>query len=254
MKSLYGLKQAGRCWNLYFHDLLLECGLIQSQMDPCLYFNSEKTVFVLIWVDDIAIFADTDQSIHLIIEQLSNSITFEMRGQLELLLGMEVKFENDYVTFNQKQYIEKLIEIWKCDYYKSVHIPLESLIDQSINSEDCNENIFRKLPGSLQYLSNVSRPDIAFAVNYSAQFSTKPKMIHFKSLKRILCYLKETKEYSIKYSRKRNGETIHAFADANWANDKIDRKSVSEILVKLGYNDSPIIWKSSKQKMVLIFL
>ena len=77
-------------------------------------------------------------------------------------------------------------------------------------------------------------------------------MIHFKSLKRILCYLKETKEYSIKYSRKWNGETIHAFADANWANDKIDRKSVSGILVKLGYNDSPIIWKSSKQKTVAL--
>ena len=44
LKSLYGLKQAGRCWNLYFHDLLWECGLIQSQMDPCLYFNSETTV------------------------------------------------------------------------------------------------------------------------------------------------------------------------------------------------------------------
>ena len=121
LKSLYGLKQAGRCWNLYFHDLLLECGLIQSQMDPCLYFNSEKTVFVLIWVDDIAIFADTDQSIHLIIEQLSKSITLEKRGQLELFLGMEVKFENDYVTFNQKQYIEKLIEIWKYDLQKRPH-------------------------------------------------------------------------------------------------------------------------------------
>ena len=78
-------------------------------------------------------------------------------------------------------------------------------------------------------------------------------MIHFKSLKRILCYLKKkTKEYSIKYSRNWNGETTHAFADANWANDKIDRNSVSGILVKLGYNDLPIILKSSKQKTVAL--
>ena len=107
LKILYGLKQAGRCWNIYFHDLLLECGLIQPQMDPCLYFNSETTVFVLIWVDDIATFADTDQYIHLIIEKLSKSITLEKRGQL--FLGMKVKFENKFVTFNQKQFIEKLI-------------------------------------------------------------------------------------------------------------------------------------------------
>ena len=70
-----------------------------------------------------------------------------------------MKFENDYVTFNQKQYngaeksekseAEKLVELWKCDYYKSVHIPIKSLVDQRINSEDCNENNFRKLLGSL---------------------------------------------------------------------------------------------------------
>ena len=99
--------------------------MIQSQLDLCLYFNCEKTVFVLIWVDNIAIFADTDQSIPLIIEQLSMSITMEKRGQLEFFLGTEVNFENDYVTFNQKQYIENLIEIWKCGCYKSVHIPIE---------------------------------------------------------------------------------------------------------------------------------
>ena len=77
-------------------------------------------------------------------------------------------------------------------------------------------------------------------------------MIHFKSLKRISCYLKERKEYSIKYSRYWNKETIHGFADANWANDKIDRKNESAILLKLGYNDSLIIWKSSKQKTVAL--
>ena len=92
MKSLYGLKQGGRCWNLYFHDLRLECGLIQSHMDLCLYFNCEKTVFVLIWVANIAIFADTDQSIPLIIKQLSMSITMEKRGQLEFFFGQESEF------------------------------------------------------------------------------------------------------------------------------------------------------------------
>ena len=72
--------------------------------------------------------------------------------------------------------------------------------------------------------------------------------MHFKSLKRILCYLRETKEFSIKYCKNWDEETIHAFADANWAKDKTDRKNVSGILVMLGYNDSPIIWKSSKRK------
>ena len=57
---------------------------------------------VFIWVDDIAIFADTDQPIHLNIEHLSKSITLEKRDPLDLVLDMEVKLENDYVTFTSE--------------------------------------------------------------------------------------------------------------------------------------------------------
>jgi len=37
-RSLYGLKQAPRNWNNCLTDFLLEIGLVQSEVDPCLFF------------------------------------------------------------------------------------------------------------------------------------------------------------------------------------------------------------------------
>ena len=56
-KSIYGLKQSGRNWNLMLHEYLVEKGFSQSAVDPCLYTRKTGDVFVmmLVWVDDILI-------------------------------------------------------------------------------------------------------------------------------------------------------------------------------------------------------
>ena len=66
-KSLYGLKQSGRNWNIKLHSHLIEQGFVQSQVDTCVYRKhsngqpSEHTI-VIIWVDDI-ILATNVQSV-----------------------------------------------------------------------------------------------------------------------------------------------------------------------------------------------
>lgn len=48
LKSLYGLKQALRCWNTKFNDFLLKFGLTRSNSDPCLYFRRQGEEFTLV--------------------------------------------------------------------------------------------------------------------------------------------------------------------------------------------------------------
>ena len=53
-KSLYGLKQASRAWNLKFNHFLVEYGFTRSDADSCVYFqkNESHTIIIAIWVDD----------------------------------------------------------------------------------------------------------------------------------------------------------------------------------------------------------
>lgn len=57
MKSLYGLKQASRQWNLKLTETLLDAGYVQSLYDFSLFTNKKGTKFVvvLVYVDDLLI-------------------------------------------------------------------------------------------------------------------------------------------------------------------------------------------------------
>lgn len=63
-KSLYGLKQAGRCWNTKLNEILNDFGAKQTEADPCLYYikNEKGLTLIVIYVDDILIMSqDPDE-------------------------------------------------------------------------------------------------------------------------------------------------------------------------------------------------
>lgn len=54
LKSLYGLKQASRCWSKRFTSFVENFGFLRSTADPCLYIliKGDKRMFLAIYVDD----------------------------------------------------------------------------------------------------------------------------------------------------------------------------------------------------------
>ena len=59
LTGLYGLKQAGRCWNRTFDNFLTEFGLTRSMIDSCCFKSnlSDNRIFICVWVDDIIYFS-----------------------------------------------------------------------------------------------------------------------------------------------------------------------------------------------------
>lgn len=55
-KVIYGLKQAGRQWNLKLDVAVKKYGLKKSTADPCIYYASDLNIIIAIYVDDILIF------------------------------------------------------------------------------------------------------------------------------------------------------------------------------------------------------
>ena len=56
-KSLYGLRQSPRNWNIHLHEFIVSLGLRRSQLDHCIYVGQMESVPVLVavFVDDILV-------------------------------------------------------------------------------------------------------------------------------------------------------------------------------------------------------
>ncbi|KAH0673034.1 hypothetical protein KY284_024121 [Solanum tuberosum] len=118
------------------------------------------------------------------------------------------------------------------------------LVDDGAPKTDGKE--YRSVLGMLQYLS-YTQPDITYSVNKLTQFNTSPSVLYWKAVKHILRYLKETLQYGIRISTQKS-TALCAYADADWAGDINDRRSISGDIVYLG--TTPIPWSSRKQPTV----
>jgi len=105
---------------------------------------------------------------------------------------------------------------------------------------------YRSKVSSLSYFVQVTRPDLAFAVNSLSRWMHKPNPACFQALDDVCSYLHAHPDIGLHYTANRSAR-IHAFADASWAGpDSIQAKSVTGNLIF--YGDDLLSWESSLQK------
>lgn len=63
----------------------------------------------------------------------------------------------------------------------------------------------------------------------------KPTDLHWQSVKRLLCYLKQTIQHGLQF-QKSSINSIQAFSDADWAGSRDDRRSTRGYCIFLGDN------------------
>jgi hypothetical protein len=114
-------------------------------------------------------------------------------------------------------------------------------VDEGGRSTDIHQ--YRAMIGSLLYLM-ASRLDIIFSVCLYAQYQTNPKEFHLIALKKILRYVKGTLNLGLWYGRQTELNLI-GFIDADFADDRLDRKSTSGTCQFL--RRSLVLWSSRKQ-------
>ena len=117
------------------------------------------------------------------------------------------------------------------------------------NDGDCS-NSFARLLGELQYIANVTRPDIAYAVNRLASYMANPSLQHIGALKCILRYLSSTKTHGIVYmALPQEPSFFFGYADASYRNAD-DRKSISRYVFLAG--NGTTTWCSRKQVSIAL--
>ena len=91
----------------------------------------------------------------------------------------------------------------------------------------------RQAVRSLMWLLTMTRPDITNAVRAVARYAHEPTERIWQAITKILSYLNGTKSLGITYVRS-SGLSLNVHVDADYANKKNDRRSVSGIAVTLG--------------------
>ena len=132
---------------------------------------------------------------------------------------------------------------------KPVGTPAEGHLERCPNGEANRD--YMSLVGSLLYAAMVTRPDIAFAVQALGRHLQSSSDAHWTAGKRILRYLKGTKDMSLLYGESKHGEvTLKGFADADWATDKDTRRSVTGYVFEVG--GAAVTWNSKLQPTVAL--
>ena len=100
--------------------------------------------------------------------------------------------------------------------------------------------------GSLIYLT-VTCQDISHAVDMVSKFMDSPRSIHYATVLRIHRYVKGTLYHGLHDSSQSSLE-LHAYLNADWTGDPIDRYSITGFCFLLGI--SFVSWRSKKQDVV----
>lgn len=251
-KSLYGLKQSSRCWNMKFKSFIEEFGFVASESDPCVFISSKdgNIVILAIYVDDGLVIGNNEKSIDSVISHLQKK--FEVKAmKLGCFLGMEIEQLNDgSIYVHQTAYARKVLNKFSMSECNAVAIPADP--NQVLSNFDDSEPAkfpYRQLIGSLMYLAVGTRPDIAFSVGNASRYMEQPKIPHVAAAKRILKYIKGTLDFGIVYKSKADNQIV-GYSDSDYGGDVETRRSTSGFAFLIG--NGTISWSSERQKSVAL--
>ena len=251
-RSLYGLKQSPRNWNQVIDAWLTDYGLIASSADPCVYVKRKdgSLLIVMLWVDDLIICGNNAADIDHFKETISKRFDMKDLGDLSNILGLKVIRDRPakILEINQEEYIDEVLQRFGMTDCKPVGTPAEGHLERCPNGDVSRD--YMSLVGSLLYAAMVTRLDIAFAVQALCRHLQSSSDAHWTAGKRILRYLKGTKDIGLVYGKSEHGITLKGFADADWATDKDTRRSVTGYVFELG--GAAITWNSKLQPTVAL--
>lgn len=247
-RALYGTKQAARCWWEHFSTVLSGMGCKFCINDQSLYVLQYKEDTALIWihVNDGAICASSIGIASFIRERLLKSFDVTWTEELEQIVGIKISRSSKGIFLSQPTLISSILN--NCGFPTSrVSKPMIANLRLDTGSGTAVDGSrYLSILGSLSYLAIGTRPDIAFAVNYLARFSSRPEDVHWLALKHLLRYISGTKFDGILFTGRHEDDTLITYCDANWGGE-YSRSTHGFIVLLFG---NTISWASRRQSCV----
>jgi hypothetical protein len=258
-KSLYGISQAPRLWFEHLKTHLLKRNFSQSRLDPCLFYSA--TVTLVVYVDDVICASKDPTAIQTVLDSLKSEFTLTEEGELATFLGISVDRNrtDKSFTLTQTGLIDRIIAAAGMTDCRGNRTPAtqKPLIKDSDGDPMDETWNYRSVVGMLLYLSNNSRPDIAFAVHQCARFSHAPRKSHATAIKTIVRYLSATRDKGM-VMRPTGNLKLDCYCDADFAGlwgseqptDSSCAKSRTGFIILIG--GVPLLWGSKLQTTIAL--
>ena len=257
-RSIYGLKQASRTWNIRFDQAITLYGFEKSPDEPCVYkrIQGTKVVFLVLYGDDILLIENDIEVLSSVKGWLQKQFDMKDLGEGNYILGIKLLRDrkNKVSALSQALYIDKILARFSMENSKKGTLPFRHGVhlskEQSPKTLEQKERMcripFASAVGSLMYVMLCTRPDICYAMGIVSQYQSDPGEEHWIALKHILKYLRRTRDYMLVYSSG-SLETI-GYTYSDFQGDIDSRKSTSGYVFTL--NGGAICWRSVKQTCV----
>ncbi|CAL1369869.1 unnamed protein product [Linum trigynum] len=127
-KSLYGLKQAPKQWHEKFDSVVLAHGFSHNSADKCIYSKCTKEYMVIIclYVDDMLIIGTNMKGINETKEYLTSCFQMKDLGEVDTILGIEVKKHSGGFALSQSHYVEKMLKKFENLDIKEANTPYDA--------------------------------------------------------------------------------------------------------------------------------
>ncbi|KAM2871516.1 hypothetical protein FF1_019150 [Malus domestica] len=258
-RSIYGLKQASRSWNIRFDTEIKTFGFAQNEDDNCVYQKvvGEAVVFLVLYVDDILLFGNDTAVLSSVKVWLSKTFHMKDLGDASYVLGIKLYRDRSrkLIGLSQSMYIDKVLSRFQMEQSKKGFLPVGHGIHLSKSMEPKTPEEIRQMScipyasaiGSLMYAMICTRPDIAYAVSITSRYQSNPGLEHWTAVKTVLKYLRRTKDMFLVYGGA-SELRVEGYTDADFQSDVDDRSSNSGYVFTL--NGGAVSWKSKKQSVI----
>lgn len=270
-KSLYGLHQSGREWFDCITKYLKTISFEPLKTDPCLFSRGQggERVILSLYVDDVISVTKDSNTAKSFKNEIRSRYAIVDGGEANWVLKIQIQRFEDGIFLSQSTYAEEILKkakLWDLADVKEYETPLMTTWNHDPNSPELDlerQKWYHSFVMKIAYLSQNTRPDLAYAANVLAQWQSKANESDMNALNRTLRYIRYTYDYGLWYEKEpdNSGNVIFSqeleidpitpmgYADASYANE-VGFKSRS------GYaffvNGSLINWFSKKQPVVAL--
>ncbi|XP_073298295.1 uncharacterized protein [Primulina huaijiensis] len=207
----------------------------------------ESYVMVCLYVDDMLIMGNNQKLIKGTKKMLTKHFDMKDMGIADVILGIKIFRTLEAIVLSQSHYVETVLKKFNAYDSTPVKTPLDVNVHLAKNRrEPVSQLEYSRIIGSLMYITNCTRPDIACAVNKLSRFTSNHSDAHWKALTRVFSYLKHTLEYGLSYTK--YPAVLEGYCDANWISDTNDSKSTSGYVSSIG--GGVVSWRSTKQTCI----